>query len=284
MNVSDGSKGKWIIFINNKGTTTSENIYFRCVVRRKDRALMTIEEIKNIKVQLEEGSQVTSYEHYKEDKKDILLQDSGFDEGLRGLSNAQDELNDTREVAVKRIEKYTFTGNENFLKGDVKNNTILFIMPNGGKNIEAKHSTNILSNNFIKCMTNAINEVDYECILIGNDINIKINKSKLTTPDVEGFKAWLKTNPTTIYYELAESVVIPFVENISMKTFGERTYVSFENNISGTSSFKVPVNTNKLINDLKFEKEELKEKFNNLTNEFENFKTLMIQTLPYKEV
>lgn len=92
------------------------------------------------------------------------------------------------------------------------------------------------------------------------------------------------TDKINTYYVLEEPIETPLNENINLKTFNEKTYVSFENSINGTSSFKTPVNTNKLINDLKFEKEDLKEKFNNLTNEFENFKTYMIQTLPYKEV
>ena len=44
-------------------------------------------------------------------------------------------------------------------------------------------------------------------------------------------------------------------ENINLKTFGEKTYVSFENALSGTSSFKAPVDTvlalSNLTNDIK---------------------------------
>ncbi|MEO2596197.1 BppU family phage baseplate upper protein, partial [Clostridium perfringens] len=39
LDVNDGNiKGKWILFTGGSGTTTNENIYFKCVVRRKDRA------------------------------------------------------------------------------------------------------------------------------------------------------------------------------------------------------------------------------------------------------
>lgn len=197
LNVSDGSKGKWIIFLNNKGATTSENIYFRCVVRRKDRALMTIEEIKNIKVQLEEGSQVTSYEHYKEDKKDILLQDLGFDEGLRGINSVSDELNSIRNVAIKRI------GKREYREGD---------------------------------------------LLLDNVITDKVNT----------------------YYVLEEPVETPLNENINLKIFGERTYVNFENSISGTSSFKAPVNAAATISRLNRENRALEEENKNLRQDFES--------------
>lgn len=158
-----------------------------------------------------EGVEATSYEPYKSDKKDILLQDLGFDEGLKGINSISDEINYIRKVAIKRIGKR-----------------------------EYKEGDELLEN--------------------------------------------IITDKTNTYYVLEEPIETPLNENINVKTFNNKTYVNFENSIKGVSSFKVPVNTNKLINDLKFEKEELKEKFNNLTNEFENFKTLMIQTLPYKEV
>lgn len=167
-------------------------------------------EIKNIFCYVLEDNN-SNYEPYKEDKKDILLQDLGFDEGLRGINDISDELNSLRNVAIKRI------GKREYREGD---------------------------------------------LLLDNVITDKVNT----------------------YYVLEDPIETPLDENINVKTFNDKTYVNFENSINGTSSFKVPVNTNKLINDLKFEKEDLKEKFNNLTTEFENFKTYMIQTLPYKEV
>ena len=168
-------------------------------------------EISTIQVQIEEGTQATHYESYRYDKKDILLQDLGFDEGLRGINSISDEINYIRKVAIKRI------GKREYRDGD---------------------------------------------LLLDNVITNKVNT----------------------YYVLDEQIETPLDESIALKIYNEKTYVNFENSIKGTSSFKVPVNTNKLINDLKFEKEDLKEKFNNLTNEFENFKTYMIQILPYKEV
>lgn len=160
---------------------------------------------------LTESNTVKNFKPPIYNKKDILLQNLGFDEGLKGINDVTDEINSIRKVAIKRI------GKREYREGD---------------------------------------------LLLGNVITDKVNT----------------------YYVLEEPVETPLNENINVKTFNDKTYVSFENSINGTSSFKVPVNTNKLINDLKFEKEDLKEKFNNLTTEFENFKTYMIQTLPYKEV
>ncbi|MDM0881713.1 hypothetical protein QTI60_05585 [Clostridium perfringens] len=154
-------------------------------------------EILSNDFQFEEGSQVTSYEHYKEDKKDILLQDLGFDEGLRGINSVSDELNSIRNVAIKRI------GKREYREGD---------------------------------------------LLLDNVITDKVNT----------------------YYVLEEPVETPLNENINLKTFREKTYIGFENSISGTSSFKAPVNTAATISRLNRENRALEEENKNLRQDFES--------------
>lgn len=193
-------------------------------------------------IQVEEGSIKSEYELYKGDKKEIQLPKYSFEEGLRGLnSSVYDELNSIRDVAIKRVDKHIFTGNEGWMaSSEIQDNIICFYtaFPN------ASVLTPLLCNNFIQKPTL---EKGVECITNNGGgssyIRIKILKSKLATQDVEGFKKWLKTNPTTFYYELAEPIETPLDESIALKVFNEKTYVSFENAISGTSSFKAPVNT-----------------------------------------
>ncbi|MDM0789937.1 hypothetical protein QTI26_14395 [Clostridium perfringens] len=220
------------------------------------------------KFMLEEGTQSTSYEPYKSDKKDILLSELGFDEGLRGINDISDELNSLRNIAIKRTEKRTLTGNESWQpSSELQDEFICFYI-----NFPSTTATTpILCNNFIQKPTM---EKNVECITNnggGNStIRIKIKKSKLETQDVEGFKKWLKENPTTIYYELAEPIEITLNENINLKTFEERTYVSFENSISGTSSFKAPVNAAATISRLNRENRALEEENKNLRQDFES--------------
>ena len=213
----------------------------------------------------------TSYEPYKENKKDILLNELGFDEGLRGLNNTvYDELNDIKNVAIKRIGEYTFTGNENVRFNNYNGDYILFYF-------EKKDAKQInfapMCNNFKGFSGQVTGNEQFEFVnqsQNGNVFYINILKSKLTTPNVEGFKAWLKANPTTIYYELAEPVETPLSENINLKTFNEKTYVSFENAISGTSSFKAPVNTVATISRLNRENRALEEENRRLRQDFES--------------
>ena len=147
--------------------------------------------------QIEQGSVKTTYESYKEDKKDILLSDLGFDEGLRGINDISDELNSLRNVAIKRI------GKREYREGD---------------------------------------------LLLDNVITDKVNT----------------------YYVLEEPIETPLDENINLKTFGERTYISFENAISGTSSFKAPVNTVATIARLNIENRALEEENRSLRQDFES--------------
>ncbi|EHK2362478.1 hypothetical protein KCL45_000291 [Clostridium perfringens] len=147
--------------------------------------------------QFERSSLPTQYESYKEDKKDILLQSLGFDEGLRGINDISDELNSLRNVAIKRI------GKREYREGD---------------------------------------------LLLDNVITDKVNT----------------------YYVLEEPIETPLDENINVKTFGERTYVSFENSISGTSSFKAPVNAAATISRLNRENRALEEENRSLRQDFES--------------
>ena len=191
-------------------------------------------------IQIEEGSQATTYEPYKEDKKEVQLSKYGFDEGLRGLNNTDyDELNSIRDVAIKRVEKYTFTGEEILRKQSIYGDVIRFDY----KLTNLKFASDIICNNFAKGI---IGKENLECINVhANDnlIQIQIKASKLETQDVAGFRKWLKANPTTIYYELAQPVETPLTDPINVKTFNEKTYVSFLNSLKGTSNFKAPVDT-----------------------------------------
>ncbi|MDM0678296.1 hypothetical protein QTH76_13510 [Clostridium perfringens] len=210
-------------------------------------------------------------EDYKEYKKDIALTSLGFDEGLRGfILSVCDELNYIQNVAIKRVGKYTFTGNETSIVKWVTvtdENFVGFCITNDDIPNLTSNKSLVVCNNF-PSTDGVINKRNM--YIAGNRANICIEKSALTTPDIEGFKAWLKANQTTIYYELAEPVETPLDESIALKTFNEKTYVSFENAISGTSSFKAPVNAAATISRLNRENRALEEENKNLRQDFES--------------
>lgn len=198
----------------------------------------THQKIRFYDIMIAEGSDVNSYTPYQEDKKDILIKEP--------LREGDYLYEDNGQVKVYRPTKqYTFTGDEEIAKGASLSNTCLFHL-----NINRKVGiNNIISDKF---KTKNVFSVDEEGIFgsaNSSTIYIRISKDKLSTPDINGIKAWLKANPTTIIYQLAEPTV-EIVENcvdIDLDTFGEKTYFSIENSLPGTLDFKVPSNIASIV-------------------------------------
>ncbi|EGT4144073.1 hypothetical protein EQY69_07525 [Clostridium perfringens] len=194
------------------------------------------------------------------DKKDILLSQYGFDEGLRGLNNiVYDELNSITDKAIKKIEKYSFTGNENLERQSINEHGIInFLL-----RLNTVRGGIGISNKLKQQNTNIANTLD-EGFYFSEGIGIYIRVKESVANDVDMFKQLLRewhmaNNPLEIYYELLEPVEIPLNESIALKVYDEKTYVSFENAISGTSSFKVPVDTTATIARLNRENRALEE-------------------------
>ena len=249
-------------------------------------------EILSNDFQFEEGTQATEYEPYKQDKKDILLSQYGFDEGLRGLYNhVFDELNYIRNVAVKRIEKYIVTGNEKFtidLRNEYMYCYIILERCKPGSGYESIcNQFNYIDALWDKDKVENQGKEGFD-FSGGNTLSFQLPISKLEAPTNEGVKKYFKTlfdegNPVIVYYELAEPIETPLKESIELTSYNDATYVTFENNIAGTSSFKLPVDISKTINSLIDERNILENKVSTLSNEINQIKTRMIQILSNKE-
>lgn len=210
-------------------------------------------------------------EDYKEDKKDILLSQYGFGEGLRGFnSTVCDELNDIRRVVVKTVEKYISKGNETITVHTVRNDTISFnYIFNEGTPKGKNSNPNFIANCFVTNLACYSNDVE-GCFGTPNGFYGSISKAKLESPDIEGITKYIRENFKECYFELAKPVETPLSENINLKTFREKTYISFENAISGTSSFKAPVNAAATISRLNRENRALEEENKTLRQDFES--------------
>lgn len=222
-------------------------------------------------MQLEEGTQATTYESPKENRKDILLSELGFDEGLRGLSSTVcDELNSITDKAIKKIEKHSFTGNENLERQSINEHGIVnFLLRlstvKGGIGI---------SNKLKQQNTNIANTLD-EGFYFSEGIGIYIRVKESIANNVDMLKQLLRewhmaNNPLEIYYELLDPIETPLDKSIALKVYNEKTYVSFENSISGASSFKAPVDTTATITRLNKENRALEEENKTLRQDFES--------------
>ena len=180
--------------------------------------------IKNIKLQI--GGTSSDFVPHEFNKKEISL-----NEPLRGLPNG---IRDTIEKIngewkiVRRCVEVTLNGSETSWNRntDFNGTEVLFFY------INTKHSTSLpegatKSNGnivYIQCdsfpcyalkdrVNNKNNNI--EAIIYSDTSNpliqFHINKSKLSSEDVAGFKQWLSQNPTKVIYELAT----PIIEDVS---------------------------------------------------------------------
>lgn len=214
-------------------------------------------------IQLEEGTQSTSYEPYKCDKKDILIK--------KPLKEGDYIYEDNGQVKVFRgAKQYTITGNENWIKAldnEEEFKTIHFqINLDDSYDFILNKAEDLLSNNFPSVGSLWSKDVEGIYKYSNNNLTISILKTKLTTPTVEGLKAWLKANPTDIIYNLAtpNTEVIENCVDIDLDTFGEKTYFSIENSLPGTLDFKVPSNIASIVQNTAREVNNIWDVINNL--------------------
>ena len=125
-----------------------------------------------------------------------------------------------------------------------------------------------INNNFPKKQFNiAFQNMDSEGLAVTQyGVYIKILKSKLSTQDTEGFKAWLKANQTVIYFVRAIPVT-EIVENcvdIDLDTFQDKTYFNILNSLPGTLDFKVPSNIGSVVQNMAKEVNNIWDVINNL--------------------
>lgn len=208
---------------------------------------------------LTESNTVKNFKPPIFNKKDILIKEP--------LRESDIMYEDNGKVKVYRPTKqYTFTGNETSIVkwATVTDESFIgFCITNDDiPNLTSNRSL-VVCNNF-PSTDGVFNKRNM--YIAGNRANICIEKSALATPDIEGFRAWLKANPTTIVYQLATPTV-EIVENcvdIDLDTFGEKTYFNILNSLPGTLDFKVPSNIGSVVQNMAKEVNNIWDVINNL--------------------
>ena len=184
-------------------------------------------------IQLEENSTATSYEPYKEDKKEISL-----NEPLRGLPNG---VKDTIEKVngewkiVRRCKQTTLTGDNltEFVVGaegtsigqDV--NRLSFIL----NDVKYKtNSTPFICDKFsyvnFHTTPNGSTERNIEAISFhsknSKELNVHLLKTKLSEQTSASAKSWLNANPVTVVYEL-ENYIIEDISPVTLQCWKNGT-------------------------------------------------------------
>jgi len=157
----------------------------------------------NTIIQIEEGTVATEYEPYCGTTKTVYL-NSPLYEGDELLTK------DGKIYHYHKMGSVVLNGSESWeVNGIQPTNTNLICF---FKKDEDYIQRELKSNNFVYNNANIQNYINEGIkILSGLKMSIIINKSKLSTTDLNGFKQWLSENPTTVVYELAN----PYYEEIS---------------------------------------------------------------------
>ena len=160
-------------------------------------------------IQLEENSTATSYEPYKEDKKEISL-----NEPLRRLPNGVkdtiEKINGEWKI-VRRCGEIIFNGEEDWILSDFNGETTSRYRLYLTTTDIAKKINSIGICDTIPVYLNSYWRQDFE--MIENDATF-INIRKKIYNNLNEFKEWLSQNPTKVVYELAT----PIIEDISPVT------------------------------------------------------------------
>lgn len=166
-------------------------------------------------IKLELGNTATLYTPYKSNKITILSPIRSVPNGTRDLieifSNGKMRL-------TQKIQKLVLTGTENWRLSQTLNDTILFyasILTNAGGN---SGSITKLCTHFKTTSVDDASDTEHlrnAASVSSQNLLIYINKSRLITQDVAGFKAWLAQQyangtPVIVYYELIEPVITEF--------------------------------------------------------------------------
>ena len=221
-----------------------------------------------IKIQLEEGTVATQYEPYIEDKLTILSPVQ-----LEKVGDVRDRIIEKDGVwgVEKNIIDKLFNGSENWVLSGwaPQENTIAFKLQNTNNTNLGICDKFILNRNNSTIDTEAFN-VDS----VWNEISIRINKSKLSTQDVTGFKKWLSDNTVLIMYSDNTSTFIPLPhdQQVKLRTFANKTNISFLTEIEGTIKAQVPKSLGATVNTHT-------EQINNLNKELDRVKKLEESTV-----
>ena len=225
--------------------------------------------IRYYNIQLEEGTVVTPYEPYVEDKLTIL---------------SPVQLEKVGDVADRIIEKDGVWGVEKNIKtdllkgGDNENFRLNKVLDKGGyqftwfaimgatanKNSEVISST---MNSYV-----GSNEEYSSNIWIYDGVAYVIHHPTISTADE--IKLWLQANPTIVKFALntPQFIPLPHDQQIKLRTFANKTNISFGCEIEGTIKAQVPKSLGATVNTHT-------EQINNLNKELDRVKKLEESTV-----
>ena len=185
-------------------------------------------EVSFANIQIEHGSTETAHESYK--SSILSLPEEVV---LRSLPNGVcDTFNTRTGVYTQRIGELILDGSLDEYWTDYKKELDTTQAFYASYNIIGK-CYDIISNSFPTITKGKIQTSDIEGISTDESnergfVFIRIKKSRLSTQDTDGFKAWLQSNPVTVQYQLETPIVTKINLSSTLKSWNTTTHVYSE--------------------------------------------------------
>lgn len=248
------------------------NAYYMCFYVVNGSNNLTVD---NVNIQLEEGTVATPYEPYQEDKLTILSPVQ-----LEKVGDVADRIIEKDGVwgVEKNVETIVLDGSESYWRG---------IMTDGGitKNMTYVSGTPFPSDNMVNrngicdrlqlIQGNQFTFTGYNQIALHNS-PMYSNYMYISTQcsSLEEFKQQLLANPITLLYTLKtpQFIPLPHDQQVKLRTFANKTNISFLTEIEGTIKAQVPKSLGATVNTHT-------EQINNLNKELDRVKKLEESTV-----
>lgn len=178
------------------------------------------------------------YEPYQENTLNIDLQGN---ELCSLPNNVKDELviENGRAKIIKNVGKVVLNGSENWLTIDNKNTGDTFYSAtNVIDNLRKGTALNLYCDKFknISNLWDNNNVVGTQMFNLGNALRFRILKTELNEVTINGWKSWLSTHNTIVYYALATPTEIDLGEVETLSTFKGVNNVSLVANMQTNMS------------------------------------------------
>ena len=180
----------------------------------------------------------------KYDKKQISTTLRSLPTGVKDTI----EKRGNKYVKVQRCGEITLSGNESWnLWGLPSQNICKFYITVSGTKPSLLYTDvpNIYCSHFKQRPQSDMHEgtSNVEGVAVGHshfqEVIVCIDKNKLSTQDIEGFKTWLRANPITVVYEL-ETPIVTELPNFNPQTYSDSTTLLLNSGVvQGECSFEV---------------------------------------------
>lgn len=219
-------------------------------------------------IQIEEGTVATPYEPYQEDKLTILSPVQ-----LEKVGDVADRIIERNGVwgVEKNIGKLPLTSNLGWYS--YNSATQSFKIPFTEHQSSYSDSSKLMCNALVSCM--GAWEITTEYISSDSQgILVKLGSDKNPTQDLTGLKLYLDTNNVFVLYQRVtpQFIPLPHSQQVKLRTFANKTNISFLTEIEGTIKAQVPKSLGATVNTHT-------EQINNLNKELDRVKKLEESTV-----